>query len=123
MKTYVIKYTSQQLFLPDDANRVILKVEEGTNNSEYINASYVHVGFPIVSHTFTVEYGFLVNIKHTHFEFHPFQTILKKICNTIPQSFMIAIFKMCQIICQNKNNIQNFLSSISKCLFFLSGVR
>lgn len=31
---------------------------------------------------------------------------------------MIAIFKMCQIICQNKNNIQNFLSSISKCLFF-----
>lgn len=27
---------------PYDANRVILKVEEGTNNSEYINASYVH---------------------------------------------------------------------------------
>lgn len=26
---------------PYDANRVILKVEEGTNNSEYINASYV----------------------------------------------------------------------------------
>lgn len=121
MKTYAIKYTSQQLFLPDDANRVILKVEEGTNNSEYINASYVQVGFTIVSHTFTVEYGFLVNIKHTHFEFHPFQTILKKICNTIPQSFMIAIFKMCQIICQNKNNIQNFLSSISKCLFFIRG--
>lgn len=78
MKTYVIKYTSQQLFLPDDANRVILKVEEGTNNSEYINASYVHVGFTIVSHTFTVEYGFLVNIKHTRFEFHPFQTIFQK---------------------------------------------
>lgn len=75
MKTYAIKYTSQHLFLPDDANRVILKVEEETNNSEYINASYVHVGFTIVSHTFTVEYGFLVNIKYTRFEFHSFQTI------------------------------------------------
>lgn len=74
IKTCVIRYISQQLFLPDDANRVILKVEEGTNNSEYINASYVHVGFTIVSHTFTVEYGFLVNIKHTLFEFHQFQT-------------------------------------------------
>lgn len=50
MKTYAIKYTSQQPFLPDDANRVILKVEEGTNNSEYINASYVHVGFTIDTH-------------------------------------------------------------------------
>lgn len=78
MKTYAIKYTSQQLFLPDDANRVILKVEEGTNNSEYINASYVHVGFTIVSHTFTVEYCFLVNITHTRFEFQPFQTIFQK---------------------------------------------
>lgn len=78
MKTYFIKYTSQQLFLPDDANRVILKVEEGTNNSEYINASYVQVGFTIVSHTFTVEYGFLVNIKHTRFKISSISNHFKK---------------------------------------------
>lgn len=78
MKTYAIKYTSQQLFLPDDANRVILKVEEGTNNSEYINASYVQVGFTIVSHTSTVEYGFLVNIKHTRFKISSISNHFKK---------------------------------------------
>lgn len=78
MKTYAIEYTSQQLFLPDDANRVILKVEEGTNNSEYINASYVQVGFTIVSHTSTVEYGFLVNIKHTRFKISSISNHFKK---------------------------------------------
>lgn len=78
MKTSAIEYTSQQLFLPDDANRVILKVEEGTNNSEYINASYVQVGFTIVSHTSTVEYGFLVNIKHTRFKISSISNHFKK---------------------------------------------
>lgn len=51
---YAVKCTSPQLCLPDDANRVVLRVEEGTNNSDYINASYVHVGFTIDAHKFSV---------------------------------------------------------------------
>lgn len=34
---------------------------------------------------------------------------------------MIAIFKMCQIICQNKNNIQNFCHQFQNVFFFYQG--
>lgn len=43
-------------------------MEEGINNSEYINVFYVYVGFIIVLYIFIVEYGFFVNIKYICFK-------------------------------------------------------